>query len=145
MGDQMTARDLLDVEVDAQAQALAHVDLLEQLLEEEFDALKVQDLDRFEHLLQQKNELLTKLSDITGVRQPEDAHRLGDEWDLFRTRMLTCRSLHQRNEILIIRKLDAIRGALDSLQVTDPTSTVEVYDRLGRVDRLRRRRGYSDV
>jgi len=44
----------------------------------------------------------------------------------------------------LIRKLDAIRGALDSLQVNDPTSSLEVYDRLGKVRRVRRHgHGYS--
>lgn len=141
----MNASVLPELESVAQAQALAQVDLLEQLLEQEFDALKVQDLDRFEQLLERKTELLSGLSELTGVRQPEDADRLGEDWNAFRQRMMACRDLHQRNEILIIRKLDAIRGAIDSLQVTDPASSVEVYDRLGRVDRLRRRRGYSDV
>jgi flagellar biosynthesis/type III secretory pathway chaperone len=60
--------------------------------------------------------------------------------------MQHCRQLHQRNQILLMRKLDAIRGALDSLQMTDPTSSLEVYDRLGKVRRTRRSSmGYSAV
>jgi flagellar biosynthesis/type III secretory pathway chaperone len=121
------------------------VDELESVLEEEFSALKVQDLDRFEELLTLKTDLLQELSAITGVKQPEDADKLGAHWEEFRSRMLACRDLHRRNEILIVRKLDAIRGALDSLQVTDPASSVEVYDRLGRVNRRRRGRGYSEA
>ena len=127
------------------ALAMAKVDELALVLEDEFSALKVQDLDRFEHLLGLKTELLQSLSEITGVKQPEDADKLGPQWEEFRERMLACRDLHRRNEILIVRKLDAIRGALDSLQVTDPASSVEVYDRLGRVNRLRRGRGYSEA
>ena len=127
------------------ANAMAKVDELASVLEDEFSALKVQDLDRFEHLLGLKTELLQSLSEITGVKQPEDADKLGPQWEEFRERMLACRDLHRRNEILIVRKLDAIRGALDSLQVTDPASSVEVYDRLGRVNRLRRGRGYSEA
>jgi flagellar biosynthesis/type III secretory pathway chaperone len=125
--------------------AMAKVDELESVLEEEFSALKVQDLDRFEELLTLKTDLLQELSAITGVKQPEDADKLGAHWEEFRSRMLACRDLHRRNEILIVRKLDAIRGALDSLQVTDPASSVEVYDRLGRVNRRRRGRGYSEA
>jgi flagellar biosynthesis/type III secretory pathway chaperone len=127
------------------AVAMAKVDELASVLEDEFSALKVQDLDRFEYLLSMKTELLQSLSEITGVKQPEDADKLGPQWEEFRERMLACRDLHRRNEILIVRKLDAIRGALDSLQVTDPASSVEVYDRLGRVNRLRRGRGYSEA
>jgi flagellar biosynthesis/type III secretory pathway chaperone len=140
----MSAAAELELETPLTA-AMAKVGELESVLEEEFSALKVQDLDRFEQLLTLKNNLLQQLSDITGVKQPEDADKLGAPWEEFRSRMLACRDLHRRNEILIVRKLDAIRGALDSLQVTDPASSVEVYDRLGRVNRRRRGRGYSEA
>jgi len=43
---------------------------------------------------------------------------------------------------LILRKLDAIRGALKSLQIMDPSSSVEVYDRLGKLNRIKRSRNY---
>jgi flagellar biosynthesis/type III secretory pathway chaperone len=115
------------------------------LLEQEFEALKSQDLDRFEQLLEQKNDLLEQLSNLSGVRQPDDADRLGSEWDAFKARMVECRDMHRRNEILIVRKLDAIRGTLQSMVIDDPASSVEVYDRLGKINRLRRRRGYSDA
>jgi len=121
------------------------LDRLVDLLDEEFNALKVQDLDAFEELLNEKNHILADLTQLTGVRQPEDADRLGPEWTPFRTRMVTCRDMHRRNEILILRKLDAIRGALESLNVNDPTSPVEVYDRLGQIKRLRRMRGYNEA
>jgi hypothetical protein len=53
--------------------------------------------------------------------------------------------MHRRNEVLIGRKIDAIRGALQSLQMQDPASSIEIYDRLGKVNRSRRGRGYSDA
>jgi len=67
---------------------------------------------------------------------------LDDSWQNFRSKMLFCRNLHRRNEILIMRKLDAIRGALKSLQIMDPSSSVEVYDRLGKLNRIKRSRNY---
>ena len=127
------------------AQALIVVDRLEDLLAQEFEALKAQDLDRFEQLLEQKNEVLEQLSALSGVRQPEDADRLGSEWDAFKLRMVACRDTHRRNEILIVRKLDAIRGTLQSMAIDDPASSVEVYDRLGKLNRMSRRRGYSNA
>ena len=126
-------------------QAHALVDRLEALLEQEFNALKVQDLDQFEVLLEEKNHLLAELGRLTGVRQPDDADKLGAHWNEFRSRMMACRDMHRRNEILIMRKLDAIRGALESLNVSDPTSPVEVYDRLGQIKRLRRMRGFTEA
>jgi hypothetical protein len=47
--------------------------------------------------------------------------------------------------MLIERKLEAIRGTLQSLQSSVATSTVEVYDRLGQVARFSRGRGYQDA
>lgn len=135
--------------LNAVPQAVSYADVqldrLVNLLDEEFNALKEQDLDAFEELLNEKNHILADLTQLTGVRQPEDADRLGPEWTPFRDRMRVCRDMHRRNEILILRKLDAIRGALESLNVNDPTSPVEVYDRLGQIKRLRRMRGYSEA
>jgi len=141
----MLADTLIAPDDTRHTEALSLVDGLESLLEQEFEALKAQDLDLFEALLEQKNRVLEQLSQLSGVRQPEDADRLGAQWDSFKSRMVTCRDMHRRNEILIARKLDAIRGTLQSLVLEDPASSVEVYDRLGKINRLRRRRGYSDA
>ena len=141
----MLAEPMLAPDDTRHTEALSLVDGLESLLEQEFEALKAQDLDLFEALLEQKNTVLEQLSQLSGVRQPEDADRLGAQWDSFKSRMVTCRDMHRRNEILIARKLDAIRGTLQSLVLEDPASSVEVYDRLGKINRLRRRRGYSDA
>jgi len=126
-------------------EADALVDQLAELLEQEFEALKAQDLDQFEVLLSGKNHLLSELTRLTGVTQLNDADKLGAHWSNFRTRMLQCRDMHRRNEILIMRKLDAIRGALESLNVNEATSPVEVYDRLGQIKRIRRLRGFTEV
>jgi len=126
-------------------EADARVDQLAELLDQEFEALKAQDLDQFEILLSGKNHLLSELTRITGVSQLNEADKLGAHWHDFRARMLHCRDMHRRNEILIMRKLDAIRGALESLNVNEATSSVEVYDRLGQIKRIRRLRGFTDV
>jgi len=133
------------VEVQTLQEAEALVDQLVGLLDQEFDALKAQDLDQFEVLLSRKNHLLSELSRLTGVTQLNDADKLGKHWNHFRSRMLQCRDMHRRNEILIMRKLDAIRGALESLNINEAASTVEVYDRLGQIKRIRRLRGFTEV
>jgi flagellar biosynthesis/type III secretory pathway chaperone len=123
-------------------EVMQRVDSLELVLEQEFEALKVQDLDHLDRLLNAKTDLLQEIGQMTGVKSPQDADELDDSWQNFRSKMLYCRNLHRRNEILILRKLDAIRGALKSLQVTDPSSSVEVYDRLGKLNRIKRSRNY---
>lgn len=115
---------------------------LAQLLALEFEALKSQDLDRFESLQPGKNDLLQQLTE-----KCPSAQELQDlpEWENLREMLLECRDLHRRNAILIERKLDTIRGTLHSLRVGDAGSTVEVYDRLGQVARFNRGRGYQEV
>mgnify|MGYP000657163555 FL=1 len=122
--------------------ALFVSDQLVQLLALEFEALKSQDLDRFESLQPGKNDLLTELSALCPA--PEDLQNL-PEWDALRESLIQCRDMHRRNAVLIERKLDTIRGALHSLRVGESGSPVEVYDRLGQVARFSRGRGYQEV
>ena len=122
--------------------ALFVSDQLVQLLALEFEALKSQDLDRFESLQAGKNDLLTELSAL--CPSAEDLQNL-PEWDALRELLIECRDMHRRNAVLIERKLDTIRGALHSLRAGDSGSPVEVYDRLGQVARFSRGRGYQEV
>ena len=126
-----------------QAQALAFS--LEQMLEQEFELLKSQNLDAFDAAQASKNELLYSLTQLANITGPDSADQLGPEWDDFKEQMAHCRDLHRRNEVLISRKIDAIRGALQSLQLEDASSSVEIYDRLGKVSRLRKGRGYNEA
>jgi flagellar biosynthesis/type III secretory pathway chaperone len=126
-------------------QALALAQTLEEMLELEFEHLKAQNLDAFEASQPVKNDLLLQLIQLAGIQTAESADALGPEWDGFKEHMAQCRDMHRRNEVLIGRKIDAIRGALQSLQVQDPASSVEIYDRLGKLNRVRRGRGYSDA
>ena len=122
--------------------ALFVSDQLVQLLALEFEALKSQDLDRFESLQAGKNDLLAELAGI--CPSAEDLQNL-PEWDALRELLIECRDMHRRNAVLIERKLDTIRGALHSLRAGDSGSPVEVYDRLGQVARFSRGRGYQEV
>jgi flagellar biosynthesis/type III secretory pathway chaperone len=127
----------------AQAEVLARE--LHDMLELEFDQLKAQNLDAFEASQSTKNNMLQQLMQLARIDGPDSADALGPEWDGFKEHMVLCRDMHRRNEVLISRKLDAIRGALQSLNVFDPTSSVEMYDRLGKLSRVRRGRGYAEA
>ena len=122
--------------------ALSVCTQLIQMLALEFDALKSQDLDRFESLQPGKNDLLAELTKI--CPPAEDLQKM-PEWDSLRELLIKCRDLHRRNAVLIERKLDTLRSALHSLSVGESGSPVEVYDRLGQVARFSRGRGYQEV
>ena len=136
-----------DSQASSLEQALALAQTLEDMLEAEFEHLKVQNLDAFEASQESKNQLLLQLAALAGIVGPDSADELGPEWDGFKAHMAHCRDMHRRNEILIGRKIDAIRGALQSLQLQDPASSVEIYDRLGKLSRVRRGsgRGYAEA
>ncbi len=122
--------------------ALSLAKQLSELLLLEFEALKVQDLDRFEALQPGKNELLAGLSQLCPTA--EDLQSLPEFEDL-KVLLVDCRDLHRRNAVLIERKLDTIRGTLHSLHTGESGSPVEVYDRLGQVARFSKGRGYQDI
>ena len=122
--------------------ALSLAKQLSELLLLEFEALKVQDLDRFEALQPGKNELLAGLSQL--CPSAEDLQSLPEFEDL-KVLLVDCRDLHRRNAVLIERKLDTIRGTLHSLHTGESGSPVEVYDRLGQVARCSKGRGYQDI
>ena len=124
--------------------ALEHGLVLQQLLQQEFDALREQNLDIFEALQPEKTQIFDSLIRLTGVGT--ESNRLDEpEWDTFKTLIADCRDMHRRNEILISRKLDAIRGTLQTLNGGETTASVEVYDRLGRMARSRAGRGYEEA
>ncbi len=124
--------------------ALEYGLVLHGILDKEFEALRVHDLDTFEGLQDEKLAIFDQLHQLTGAGTP-DSRLDHPEWDGFKNLISDCRDMHRRNEVLIHRKLDVIRGTLQTLRGTDPTASVEVYDRLGRVSRMRGGRGYEEV
>jgi len=115
---------------------------LEQILEQEFQALQDQKLDSFESLQPGKSDLLAHLARLC---PPADELQNQPQWADLRESLVRGRDAHRRNAVLIERKLEAIRGALSSLQIDNPTASVEVYDRLGKVSRFNKGRGYQDA
>lgn len=115
---------------------------LEQILEQEFQALQAQKLDIFESLQPGKSELLAELARLCPTAEQLQSDPL---WSDLRESLFRGRDAHRRNAVLIERKLEAIRGALTSLQIDNPASSVEVYDRLGKVSRFNKGRGYQDA
>ena len=136
----MVAIVMSNPETDYIAQTLHKANALKAVLSNEFKSLKEQDLETFEVLQTQKLEILDFLAseDLTQrIRAyAEDPDALADNvalWEQVMALMKDCKELHIRNEVLINRKLETIRGALHTIQTPDPLSSVEVYDRLGKI------------
>ena len=132
-------------------EAVGSANRLYQLLNDEFEALKQQNLDLFERIQKEKVEIIHRLSTFSPKKDTQNfsdnqiAHPADAEWDELMELMKACKELHLRNEILINRKLDATKGALQALHLEEPTSSVEVYDRLGKISRGGKKSGYEEV
>ena len=128
--------------------------VLKQVLEREFQALKDQDLTHFDKLQQQKLEVLSFLASedllerVKIYTQDSDKKAAMENlaaWDEIMLLIAECKDMHSRNEVFISRKLETIRGALQTIQSPDPMNTVEVYDRLGKIRPSRSRQTMGDA
>jgi flagellar biosynthesis/type III secretory pathway chaperone len=122
-------------------QVIGQAERLLTLLDSEFEALKIQDLTLFESYQSEKMSILQGLG---ALKLPESGPEV-QAWAPFLDLVKDCQDRHRRNQILIQRKLDAIRGALNTLQGAEAASSVEVYDKLGRLSAGRRGRGLGDA
>ena len=132
---------------DPHAQAMAAVARLRAWLEEEFNALKSQDLDRFEQLQPGKTEQLQALTAWAAASAPaaDSEAPVPADWSDFQDQIRLCRDAHWRNETLMSRQLDAIRGTLQALHSPDPASSVDLYDRMGQMSRRMGGRGFGNA
>jgi len=124
-------------------QILHKTEALKELLENEFSALSKKDLSELEEIQQKKSEILASLSNekflsFVEFQKNNDNRTDFDEeplriWDQIITVMQDNRKLHKRNEVLVNTKLESIRNAIKTLGTNDPESSVEIYDKLGKI------------
>ena len=115
------------------------------LLQEELALLTAGDLDSFEALQSQKAEILESLSALVPALSGEVPIKDGSDVDTtvaliddIKEVLATCRDAHLKNAILIDRKIEATRSALEVLRSSRSADIVETYDKLGKI-----KRGYS--
>ena len=124
-------------------ETLSSVKRLDSLLTEEFEALKNQNLEFFEALQAEKLKILEVLAGLDFIGEKLDQAATQDLlnnpiWNEITSLLERCKRSHQRNELLISKQLDSIRGALSALQDQDPSATLELYTKLGTTRATRR-------
>ncbi|OUV02970.1 MAG: hypothetical protein CBC42_05550 [Betaproteobacteria bacterium TMED82] len=113
-----------------------------KILEMEFIALKEQKLDEFEELQLKKEPILLLLSSLDVPKaDPSDSE---DAWAPLREIVSQCKEAHRKNEILINRKLDSIRLALNTMTGNSQGSH-EMYDKLGKISQRRSRKKFLEA
>ena len=125
---------------------------LEALLSEEFELLSAGDLDGFEALQTRKTETLEALTSLvpvltgdTQVADNGDDPVHGELIEGINVILAACRDAHLKNAILIDRKIEATRSALEVLRSSRSAETGETYDRLGKIKRGYGRGRRTDV
>lgn len=114
-----------------------------ELLEQEFEALKAQDLNSLELLQEKKTPLLNYLSSES-IKNVSSGNQ-SKEWMPFRNLMAQCKESHRRNEILVTRRLDSIKSALNTLTGQNKEEELEMYDRLGKISQKKNSKGILEA
>jgi len=114
---------------------------LKALLNQEFDYIKNDNLDQLTSLQEEKNKTLNELSKLKDIGEdqfgnsqenlPENIKR----WDVIISSIVECKTLHQRNETFISRRLDSIRAALSILKSGNVENSLNLYDKRGAVSK----------
>ena len=125
---------------------------LSALLQEELALLTSGDLDSFEALQSRKAEVLESLSALMPTLSGEVPIEDGSDVDAtvaliddIKEVLATCRDAHLKNAVLIDRKIEATRSALEVLRSSRSADTGETYDKLGRIQRGYSRDRQTDV
>ena len=122
------------------------------LLGEEFALLKAGDLESFEALQAKKSETLEALSALMPVltgevslTETDDSETASTLVEEIKVLLATCRDAHLKNAVLIDRKIEATRSALEVLRSSRSADTGETYDKLGKLKRGHTRGRQTDV
>ena len=128
------------------------------LLDEEFTLLKAGNLEAFEALQAKKSETLEALSTLMPVLTGEISFAENEEGDNAEDQqtaatlveeikglLATCRDAHLKNAMLIDRKIEATRSALEVLRSSRSADTGETYDKLGKLKRGHARGRQTEV
>ena len=107
-----------------------------EILEAEFKLLQTDNLDGFENLQAEKQVIVQALSENLTPADIDDDYNVadGDSDDSNVTSMLAmCRDYHIRNGILLEKKIEVNKNALNILRSSRHSDEVETYDKLGKV------------
>ena len=120
-------------EAEADSRALELAERLLAILDTEFDALKSQQIDRFDEIQASKETLLIELSAHAARRDDGQPSAISATWANVKDLMRRCRDAHRRNEILVRHQLTAVQTILQALTDAPSNASVDLYDRSGRI------------
>ena len=107
-----------------------------EILEAEFKLLQTDNLDGFETLQAEKQVIVEALSEkLTPTDINDDYNVTDDDSDdsNVKSMLAMCRDYHLRNGILLEKKIEVNKNALNILRSSRHSDEVETYDKLGKV------------
>jgi flagellar biosynthesis/type III secretory pathway chaperone len=112
--------------------AIRFANELHKLLELEFEALKLQKLSEIESIQEKKIPILEYLNADSVKANVKETTGEAD-WESFKSIISECKSAHRRNEILVNRRIESIKNALNTLTGENKEDELEMYDKLGKL------------
>ena len=107
-----------------------------EILEAEFKLLQTDNLDGFETLQAEKQVIVEGLSEKLAPAEIDADYNIADvgsDDSNVKSMLAMCRDYHIRNGILLEKKIEANKNALNILRSSRHSEEVETYDKLGNV------------
>ena len=107
-----------------------------EILEAEFKLLQTDNLDGFETLQAEKQVIVEALSEKLTPTDINDDYNLADDDSddsNVKSMLAMCRDYQLRNGILLEKKIEVNKNALNILRSSRHSDEVETYDKLGKV------------
>ena len=124
--------------------AIRFANELHRLLELEFEALKLQNLTEIESIQEKKIPILEYLG--TDSVKANVSETEGDaDWESFKSIISECKNAHRRNEILVNRRIESIKSALNTLTGDNKDDELEMYDKLGKLAQKKSNKGILEA
>ena len=117
---------------------------LHRLLELEFEALKSQKLSEIESIQEKKVPILEYLNADSIKASLKETSGEAD-WESFKSIISECKSAHRRNEILVNRRIESIKSALNTLTGENKDDELEMYDKLGKLAQKKNSKGILEA
>jgi len=114
------------------------------LLQKEFEALKSQNLPEIELIQDKKLPILEYLSTESIKSCLSDTEGKPD-WETFKSIINECKNAHRRNEILVNRRIESIKGALTAVTGRNSDDELEMYDKLGKLSQKKNSKGILEA
>jgi flagellar biosynthesis/type III secretory pathway chaperone len=129
---------------DSADDAIKFANELHRLLELEFEALKSQKLSEIESIQEKKVPILEYLNGDSIKANVKDTSGATD-WESFKSIINDCKNAHRRNEILVNRRIEYIKSALNTLTRENKDDELEMYDKLGKLAQKKNNKGILEA